>query len=158
MHKPCSAMLAIVLASTACTARDSTPSANSADCVPIGNDARRTFCALTYGQLLSNPREYNGRRIFIHAWAVRKGDEVLLFPSIDSYEGGEVYASLNVGHGKSYGRLLEYLSSRPELQPTRVKLGGTFLLNANQGTDSSLLKGEHVFRFGQLNDIDEFRI
>ena len=160
IHKYYSAVFAVVLALVlvACTAHDGSPGEQSVDCVRVGNDAHRTFCALTYSQLLSNPHEYNGRRVFIHAWAVRQGNEVLLFPSTDSYDGGESYASLKVGSGEAFEQLLEYLNGRPEFQPTRVKVGGTFLLNTNQGTDSALLKGEHIFRFGELNELDEFRI
>lgn len=120
------AALAIVLASTSCMRTENVPSGRMADCVPIGNDARRTFCALTYSQLLSNPEGYNNRRIFIQAWAVRKGNEVLLFPSIDSYEGGETYASLKLDGG----RLMDnyWNTSAPVLNCNRhaSKWGGYF--------------------------------
>lgn len=158
MHKSVFLSMAVVLALTACTSREGEPGARPVECVPVGNDARRTYCALTYSQLLSHPRDYDGRRIFIHAWAVRKGDEILFFPSMDSYEGGEIYASLKAGRGTAHGQLLKYLKMRPELQPARVKVGGMFLLNANQGTKSASLKSEDVFRLGQLDEIDDFGI
>lgn len=126
-------------------------------CVPVGNQVRLTFCALTYSQLLSHPGAFSERKIFVHAWAIRGGDDIFLYPSIDSYESGEVYDSLKVEGGEAYRDFFEYMSRRPELEPVRVKIGGNFVFNEGRGTNGSVIKGRDFLIFGRI-ELDEFRM
>jgi hypothetical protein len=127
------------------------------DCWHVGNRADRIYCATTYTQLLAHPERYDGRRIQIQGRAVAK-DVIELYPSLDSFEGNEIQASLSLRSGDRVPELRAYLLSPTRVDSaSRVVVMGVFHLNRTVPVGKRQGATLETIRLGGL-EMDDFKL
>lgn len=127
------------------------------DCWHVGNRADRIYCATTYTQLLAHPERYDGRRIQIQGRAAAK-DVIEVYPSLDSFEGNEIQASLSLRSGDQVPELRAYLLSPTRVDSaSRVVVMGVFHLNRTVPVEKRQGVTLETIRLGSL-ELDDFKL
>lgn len=151
------AALAFAFPLASCGVDDDYSGLRDGDCWHVGNRADRIYCATTYTQLLAHPERYDGRRIQIQGRAVAK-DVIEIYPSLDSFEGNEIQASLSLRSGEGVPELRAYLLSPKRVDSaSRVVVMGVFHLNRTVPVGKRQGVTLETIRLGTL-ELDEFKL